>query len=331
MFSKRLLAKWILSLAGLRIVPKLLKKRHIIMTFHRVYPLGDVPSRYDSCPSISVDVFRALLRYLQERFQIVTLEQYSWDIDSHRPMAAVTFDDGWRDNYSVAYPVLLELGIPATVFVSTAKIGSSELFWQQRLGAVFQRVADGTLQPTVLDDLLRDLGRGILRANLGRLYQATVQRCKQIDNVSFTDFLARLRLLETPGGTERQFLSAEEIVEMAKGGVSFGSHADSHDVLTLLPPARVEEELSTSKRKLERILGAEVSMLSYPYGSTSEAIIATAKACGYRLACGTRKGRVTKSSQRFDLPRIEWAWHDLADEHGRFSRDICELMFLIQS
>ncbi len=113
------------------------------MTFHRVYRKPKEVAPFDSCPAVSVDFFRECLRYFKSRFQVVSLA----DLVDHtapapRPKLAVTFDDGWLDNYEVAFEVLQEFGLPATIFMTAGKLGSDQPFWQQRLGRFFQAAED---------------------------------------------------------------------------------------------------------------------------------------------------------------------------------------------
>ena len=104
-------------------------------------PAGQPADPLDTCPSVSVACFRKVLEHVRERFTVLPLEEicgYAGEV----PAIAVTFDDGWRDSFDVAFPVLRKLGIPATMFITTGKIGSSEPFWQQALGWAFRHAGE---------------------------------------------------------------------------------------------------------------------------------------------------------------------------------------------
>ena len=94
--------------------------RGVILTYHRI---GE-PDRMTR----SADAFQADLAYLRERFVCVTLSELVARMDGDepwaRPLAAITFDDGYRDNYTRAVPLLRAAGVPATFFVSTGFVGA---------------------------------------------------------------------------------------------------------------------------------------------------------------------------------------------------------------
>ena len=113
-------------------------RRHVILTFHHVRAAGQPADPFDTCPSVSVETFRQILEHVRERFVVLPLRELCDGRAGRDAAAAITFDDGWRDNYDVAFPILRDLGIPATIFITTGKIGSEEPFWQQVLGQMFR-------------------------------------------------------------------------------------------------------------------------------------------------------------------------------------------------
>lgn len=95
--------------------------RSVVLTYHRINDGSE-----DSYISVSTLNFRRQMKYLKENFEVVRLDELINDIkhkDIRRDRVSITFDDGYRDNYTKAYPVLKELGLPATIFVSTGYIG----------------------------------------------------------------------------------------------------------------------------------------------------------------------------------------------------------------
>ena len=141
LFSSRFL--WLESMLG--------RRHHLIWAFHRVRPSGQPRDRFDSCPSVSVDALRTLLQYVKNRFEVVHLSNLFKLRNDSKPLAAITFDDGWRDNFDLAFPLLVELQIPATVFITTGKIGSCQPFWQQCLGSVFRAASMKQRLATLFD------------------------------------------------------------------------------------------------------------------------------------------------------------------------------------
>jgi peptidoglycan/xylan/chitin deacetylase (PgdA/CDA1 family) len=283
-------------------------RRHVILTFHRVRPNGEPLDPFDTCPSVTVSVFRNVLEYVASRFDVVPLSDLTQRGPGDRPAAAITFDDGWRDNFDLAFPVLRQLNLPATIFVTTGKIGASQPFWQQELGRLFREakptLAHRDYRTTVQQwkmltegergERLRDLGCG---AGEERLW-SPVGRPFQADQDG----------LERPSYEERCFLSADEIREMAGSGIEFGSHTVNHAILTQLSPNALRAELAESKTALESIIGRAVDTLAYPNGDCSDVVVRCAQETGYRIGCTTRSARVASTDHPLRLPRVEPEW-----------------------
>lgn len=196
-----------------------------VLLYHRVGytggPLCVTPER------LSGD----LSRLLGNGYSPITLQQFEDYIFKQkgslpeRPVL-LTFDDGYRDNYEFAFPILQKYGAAATFFVITGMLGDS------------------------------------------------------------------IRL------------STEQIREMAKYRMSFGSHTINHQSLANLPLEKISLELNASKLALEDILGHEVTALAYPCGSYNQATIQVAQECGYLEAFTVRQGICTRWLPGFELPRI---------------------------
>lgn len=281
-------------------------RRHVILTFHRVRTSGQPLDPFDTCPSVTISMFREILKYLVANSQVLRLGELADNFRSlTAPTAAITFDDGWRDNYDLAFPVLQEFGLPATIFVTTGKIGSSEPFWQQCLGSLFRRAAtDGDSQAA---NALREMF-GFTRLSK-RMYRTAVAQWKKLSTASRDVFMAQLVPHAGNGAAMRRcFLNETEMQEMARGGIDFGSHTVSHSILTECRPADVASELADSKAELERIVGSTVDMLAYPNGGFSNEILNTARDLGYRVGCTTRCERVGPNDKLLALPRIEPPW-----------------------
>lgn len=106
-------------------------------------------------------------------------------------------------------------------------------------------------------------------------------------------------LLWTPGR-----VSPENILEMRKNGMSFGSHTMSHRSLAELSASDVEDELNSSRTTLESILGVTVDSIAYPRGSYNSATIKSARQNGYRSGFTTISGRCCQQTSLFELRRI---------------------------
>ncbi len=278
-------------------------RRHLILKCHRVRPAGQPADPFDTCPSVSVACFRKVLEYVGERFTVLPLNEIC-GYAGKAPAIAITFDDGWRDSYDVAFPVLRELGIPATSFITTGKIGSSEPFWQQTLGEAFRHAGQdpGGHAARALRAVLEVKGSVPLTPSH---YRQTVIRWKSLSSSRLDELLREAGCATLPAGRLRCFVTADEIREMAQAGIAFGSHTVTHPILPRERPATTEWELAQSKASLENLLGGTIDMLAYPDGQNSPEVYAIARSLGYRIGCTTNGWWLSSKDDHMCLPRLE--------------------------
>lgn len=313
------LVKWVVKSGMLHLFKVISRRRHIILNFHRVRPHGLPSDPFDSCPSISVELFKEILFYLKKHYEIVSVRSFCKRIDQLRPLAAITFDDGWQDNYEIAFPILQELKIPATIFVTTGKIGSYEPFWQQKLGRLFHSANQGE-NGHAEEKLKRMLGLGNQVPLNQDIFIKIVNHWKLL---SFSEVENKF-----PSGclgpdmiTSKKplFLTAEQMREMALSGVEFGSHTVNHTILTSESETVIKRELNESLKTLEAITGENTYMLAYPNGNVSKRVVQIALDLGYKIGCTTQRAAVGKRDDLMKLPRFDLDWDALQDCNGKFN------------
>lgn len=295
------------------------KKKHIILTFHKIHPSTERIISFDTCPSVSDKVFCQILSHLKINHEIVSLRYLCDNLSSRIPLAALTFDDGWRDNYRLAFPILKKNNLPATIFVTTGKIGSSVPFWQQELGAFFQSFANQ--RDVKSEQCIRDiLGIQGTIGDIYSLYVNIVFLWKFMSNEERQDLLSQLSIRHV--GQGRCFLSEQEIYEMSQNNIDFGSHTHNHSILPNECYAIVAEELMKSKKILEHIIQKDIDILAYPNGDLSSEVIAASKNTGYKFACTTENSRVGVKDEPHQLPRIDADWDNLCFKNGKLLKSI---------
>jgi peptidoglycan/xylan/chitin deacetylase (PgdA/CDA1 family) len=124
------------GLLGLRVHQMIDAERGLIVAFHRVNRLATTDGL-----TVTPEKFEGFCRFFSRYFTVVTLATFIQALEEGRSvggMLAITFDDGYLDNYDIAAPILKRLNLPATFFVTTRFIGSEIVpWWDQEIGMVF--------------------------------------------------------------------------------------------------------------------------------------------------------------------------------------------------
>jgi len=272
----------------------LVRGRVLILMYHRVIPRAEVQATFVQ-PGMYVtpETFERHLRFIAGRFDVLSFADLLriWDAgcaDDDARYCVITFDDGWLDNYRHAFPLLRSYGLPATIFLPTDFVGSTEWFWFDRLGALLHRRGKGTPED----------------------WDALVERAKTMTDAARDRMLNDLE--DEAGGQyvrRRRFVDWDEVREMSRGGVSFGSHTRTHANLARLAAADLERELRGSLDALTEQRVQHVPVLAYPNGDYTDGVVAAARAAGYRAAVTTHAGLESRRpSDPFQLKRI--AVHD---------------------
>lgn len=276
----------------------------VILIYHRVTTLASDPQLL----AVTPDNFRAQMRHLKERYPLVRFEE-DWS-RLRRPAVVVTFDDGYADNALEALPILEEVGVPATFFVSTGTLGSRREFWWDELERVIQGA--GTFPATfALEDA--QVGRSWPTASATErqaLYDDMHRLLMAADAGAREHWLSQLRSwagLPAEGRGGHRPMTVDELRRLAASSwVTIGAHTVSHSALAALEVDAQREEVLTSKSELEAALGREVTVFSYPYGKRSSYTRDSVRICreaGFLKAAANFPGQAHRWSDPFQLPR----------------------------
>lgn len=209
----------------------------IVLMYHRVDYVSPNASALEKDLTVSPEEFERQVQHLiNGGFQVVRLSEIEDAIINRRPfakpMVAITFDDGYIDNYTRAFPILKRYNVPATIFIVTGTVGT------------------------------------------------------------------------------KGHLSWEQIEEMRRFGIEFGSHGVRHLDLTRLKLTQLDFELRASKTQIERRLGVEVTAFAYPAGEYNSLVIERVKAAGYRTAWRKSGGAIKLTDSQYALPRLRVSGND---------------------
>jgi peptidoglycan/xylan/chitin deacetylase (PgdA/CDA1 family) len=272
------------------------QRRPLILGYHRVVEdfesasLTDMPSML-----ISRAMFERHIEWVGRSFRFVSLDEIGEHVASGRPftdpVAAITFDDGYRDVYDNAFPLLRRKGIPAAVFVVTDLIGRP--LWQTHDKLYY--LVDKAFN--VWDDPKRRLLEMMTEIGIrtDQLFRGRAAVASSMATVSAllpvlpqADVLRLMNSLEARVGPDASEIPLSMtwpmIDEMRRGGITIGSHTRSHVSLPMESAAAVKDELEGSKHALEQRLGEAVDHFAYPLGQFTADVVKALHDAGYRFA-----------------------------------------------
>lgn len=281
-----------------------------VLTYHRILPADD-PRVATEEPGMMVTpaTFRRHLRWLKTQFELIGLGEW---VDRARrgqtlPLraCAITFDDGWRDNFEFALPILRETGTPATVFAVSHNVGTDEVFWPNRVARVLG--TPEALADCVSAGWLRDLaGTPTSRAITPDEISRVIAACKILADRELSERLDQIeKELELGSWSERPLLNWDELCAMVESGlVEVGSHTCHHTRLNDAISARdTHREVVDSQRLLQERLGLPVRLFCYPNGDFSPSALGLVRQ-HYDAAVTTRRGINTSATPIHQLSRI---------------------------
>jgi peptidoglycan/xylan/chitin deacetylase (PgdA/CDA1 family) len=282
------------------------RREIVILMLHGVMDAQEPAAWMPLRPQLSRRRFQRTLRILARHYQFVSLDEAVAMLSGKAPLRpysmVLTFDDGYRNNFTHALPILRMLDLPATFFVATGHVDGRRPFWFDRLDYALQHAAVDGREVRVGPRTVRL--RGADRATLDESYRElrhTAKALRRGDDEMRTEMETLAVTLETESGRaigdifERDPWSAvatwdEVRAAAADPRVSIGSHTVDHVRLDLVGPEVVVHELRASRAAIERELGRPCAHLAYPNGSFSRPVAETARAQGYVSAVTTVEG-----------------------------------------
>lgn len=287
-----------------------------ILAYHRVMPVPD-PETYEfdmELISTPPDEFREQMLRLKKYFRPMRLTDVVAALDAGEALppdtVAVTFDDGYDDNYRVAAPILADVGVPATFFVSTGHIDTGTPYsYDWLVHMILMTKAPRLVLPELGIDVPLPAERTLRRRIAGNV----LLRMKWLDAHGQSAMTERLEHeWDMPSLGARPVdcrpMTWDQVREMEAAGLEFGSHGVHHRMLARLPIEEMEAEILESKRTLDRELRNPAVLMSYPVGGDrayNEAVIAATRKAGFQLACSYICGTNPEPSEnRYSLYRL---------------------------
>jgi peptidoglycan/xylan/chitin deacetylase (PgdA/CDA1 family)/glycosyltransferase involved in cell wall biosynthesis/SAM-dependent methyltransferase len=279
-----------------------------VLAYHRIAKLR--PDSHGLC--LPPDEFRMQMAYLHDHFTPIGLDELVQAAAAGRipeRAVALTFDDGYLDALTVASPILVECGMPATFFVNTERFSDEHERWWDVLEFIF--LGQATLPPVLA---LRVGGHDLKastttheerKAALAALHRAA-WTLDAAGRASLAGHVIEWSGITCPARSTHRVMTGDEIQLLAnRPGHVIGAHTTHHLALTAHPSAMKQREVLENKETLERLLRRRVDLFAYPYGELDADTLAVVRDAGFRGAVTVQPGMVVAGTNRLLLPRHE--------------------------
>ncbi len=262
--------QFVLRAIPLGVFPYLVRREVLGLFYHMV---SDEPAAHMKhlYPPVPVAAFEAALVYLKKRYRMLSYEDYlslQAAGDQMPPRAMLlSFDDGYRECFTVVRPLLLKHQIPCTFFVTTDFVDNGALFYRNKVSLCIERakaMGEGE-RGEIFGRLNVKLGltltglEGFAAWIKGLRYadDDLIEKACAILGVDVARFLA----------DERPYMTSEEINQMQAEGFTIGAHSQTHRKLGLLPEEEIISEIAGSCDIVARLIGKEQVPFSFPHSA----------------------------------------------------------------
>lgn len=244
-----------------------------VLAYHRVIDPGAAAVAYRPHVSATPACFAAQLDFLSPRYDIIAAGDLVAWLEERRPLPArpllITFDDGYRDNYENAFPLLRERHLPAVIFLATDFIDRGEPFPGDRAAWLLSRSDRREGHLPLLGHrrwATEEQRQAVLKEWLERLKpRPDAERRAAVDGL-----VAALGVCPAPGEFPGLHVAWSEVREMSGQGIEMGGHTRTHPILTRVSPAVAEEEIRSCRERIEQETGRPVRTFAYPNGQRGD-------------------------------------------------------------
>lgn len=281
----------------------LAKDKLAVFLFHKV------PRSIDPLFPCDLDIhgFRRLLDFVRASYEVLPLDDAVARLQANtitRASACITFDDGYADWVDGAVPLLKELSLPATFFITTGLFFGRPM-WHERLANIV-RHAKGPLLDTTRFRLpplqISDLAQKRAAIRILEFHFKYLPRDLR------DDFLSELEQSVDVTPASLDLFTTEQLREISSQGFGIGSHTVDHPILSLCDKKQAMDEIGGTREILESITRSKISCFAYPNGRPyvdfSSQHIAMAKSAGYDCAVTTQWGTATRGTSKYQIPRF---------------------------
>jgi peptidoglycan/xylan/chitin deacetylase (PgdA/CDA1 family) len=309
MISKQL-ALSLLAVSGAFQLGEMLSSRNLlVLTYHRVVPRERCPDGNRPPNTHFCDEFDRQMAFVARRFYAPSGEELRGYIEGRtslpRYSIAITFDDGYENNFVYALPILQRYGLHGVFFVTTGLVGTvDQMFWFDRL--------DRLLSVMPRDELLDRLRR--IDPHISEV--PSMRPHRYFKKLPYDRQCVLLDALEQQLGdrtlppldrTVYGVMSWDQVRSMAAAGMTIGSHTDNHQILAAVSPEDARAEMQASRLRIEEEIGQRCWCFAYPNGECEDfrpQDQRSAEEAGYLCAFTQISGTINRQTSRYALPRV---------------------------
>lgn len=304
------------------IIKKNLKKPSIlILMYHRVNDDYDFLGL-----TINKEIFCSQIKCLNENFEVISLNDAVLKIKNNsvdKNYCVITFDDGYRDNFEIVAPILIDHNLPITIFVTYDAIERGQFGWKAFDEAILksnEKYLDLSCFGIDKFDLKNSLNRELTVVKLHSILKKIPDSLKK----KIVEYVLSRNI--SCCCSERFMMNWDEICKLSSNQLfTIGAHTITHPILSRVADRQVTREIAECKTLLEDKIKKPVHYFAYPNGGFEdydENVVSVVKNAGYRAACTTLSGINTSTDDLFELRRVDVTPYMSTDNCGVFNSNM---------
>lgn len=298
-----------------------LQNKLVVLMYHEI---ADDSVEIDAWTVVKESDFIRQMVYLSRHFRVVSLKyaldcmnKNSDETVAQKPMAVITFDDGYRGNRQVLLPIIESLNLPVSIFIPTGAIKNQRLYWYDSLinGLRGEKII-------ILDLNYLSLGKYRINKDKGSENWREIERLlsdlKTLEPDSrekvVEDILSDLDRSQDDHSFNLAPLSIIELLELADSPlVTIGAHSHCHNLLNQISCDAIDISVSTSKQLIESWINRPVYYFAYPNGNFNDQVVDIIKKTGFKCGLTTISKPWSHNDSLFTVPRIGIGRYDSFD------------------
>lgn len=268
-FIKKYATKALCALCVDSIFRNLNKDKLLVLTYHGVSAPEHCPPLFTQLP---VHLFREQLIFIKRHYQAISIDDLVLSLRERKQLpersVLLTFDDGFMNNYKVAFPLLTEFNLPAVIYLTTDYIDTDQHLWFDELFLSLKTALENQIDLESIEELFSVFD---LPNDLAELYPLLSNQLKRKPLEERLRLISKLKNKSPakldPMHENFNLLTWKQVKEMqASGLISFGVHTATHRIVSELDQEEWHNEIAAPKKRLSEILNTEIATFCYPNG-----------------------------------------------------------------